>query len=302
MAITMCPNCAAALSEFIKNGTTQVEKQKSNSPTLGAAITQVVTAKEQAGRRKRTTVALRRYLNQFARGREDTPLDQVDVDTLEAWFLIRDEKPISKLSNIGRLSTLFSFAVRRGWMQSNPCNRLEKPFVDRNPPRILTVAECEMILKWARHEKPVILAWVVLTLLVGLRPEAEADKVQWDAVDLENNRLIIRGSGSKVRSFRVIDLNMTPAVPWLKLAKENGAKLGLSTKARTRYSRLIRQMLGWWEQDCFRHAAASYLLGHHADDTKVSTMLGTSRTMLHGHYKSLVTSEAVAQYMALRPA
>lgn len=279
----------------------QAQSQDTKTTSLEAAIKQLLVAKEQAGRRKRTIKGLRIYLNQFSKGRESVPIDGIDVDALDKWFQERNEKPASKRSNIGRLSSLFSFAVRRGWMQSNPCNRLEKPILDKNPPKILTIEECEKVLVFARDYRPVFLPWLVLALFCGLRPESECDKVLWEHINLNEQRLTISGAGTKVRLFRIVDLSKTPAVPWLNYCREKKLRLGLSTKARSRYVKQMRDMLGWWVPDVLRHTAASYLCSHLGDNGKVAAMLGTSESMLHAHYRSLVSSESTKRFFQLTP-
>jgi site-specific recombinase XerD len=274
MTMTICPNCARVLSELVA-GTNVSAK---NETTLGDAIKELIRAKIQSGRRARYIQGLRIYLNQFSRGRESMPLRSVDIDVLEAWFLIRNEKPNSKRSNMGRLSALFAFAIRRGWINANPCHRLEKPFVDQNAPRIMTIEQCQKALCWARDVKPQFLAWFSLALLVGLRPDAEADKVRWENIDLVNKRLTISGASTKVRQHRIVDLSMTPAVPWLERSKELKSPLDLCAKARRRYLRMLRDYLGEWPQDWCRHSAASYLLQHHQDAGKVAMLLGNPRT------------------------
>lgn len=273
-----------------------------DTPTLGEAIQQLLTSKRQLGRRERYVKALGAALSVFARGRESVPVAQLSPEHVENWLMARNDKPSTKQSNLSRLSTLFSFCERRRYIKENFCDRIETPSQDRMPPQVLTVEQAESALKFTLDQKPEFLAWLALTLLLGLRPESEADKLEHGRIDLENHRLIV--VVSKVRSHRIIHLaDIPPAEPWLKKAIEVKARFQIPYATRRRYIRALREHLGFdrWPQDLLRHSAASYLLAHHQSAERVAMILGNSPGVLHRHYKSLVTSGDAQLFMALRP-
>src|SRR5262245_35016299 len=94
--------------------------------------------KETAHMRRAYVGSLRAYLGRFAKGREQRLIASFTVEEVEQWFDSRNESNGTRMSNTGRLSALFSFAVRRGWMENNPCRQLEPIRVDRKPPSILS--------------------------------------------------------------------------------------------------------------------------------------------------------------------
>ncbi len=81
--------------------------------TLRAAIDEVIQAKVQAKRRQRYVDSLQTYLDRFASGREQLPVDKITSTDIEQWFADRKEAAPTQASNLGRLSALFSFCVRR---------------------------------------------------------------------------------------------------------------------------------------------------------------------------------------------
>jgi hypothetical protein len=90
---------------------------------LSEAIAACLAQKEASGHRPEYVRSLRQYLALFARGREAAPLATISVAELEAWFASRKEVPAVRSSNLGRLSALFAYAVRRAWIRENPCRR-----------------------------------------------------------------------------------------------------------------------------------------------------------------------------------
>lgn len=146
--------------------------------SLRDAIAALLAAKSAANFRPRYLRSLRQYLNLFARGREDWPVAAITVCTVEEWFASRIEALTTQRANMGRLASLFTFCVRRGWMALNPCDALDKARLDPKPPRILSVEEARTVLTTCRAESPKLMPWLALGLFCGLRPE-EAEQCAW---------------------------------------------------------------------------------------------------------------------------
>lgn len=166
------------------------------SPLLADAIAQVVAAKTKNGHRATYVTSLRQYLAAFEKRFTGRHVGDITTEDLEAWFNERGEPPNSRVSNAGRLGALFSFAMRRGWIDRSPVERLERPRITRGTPRILTVEECRKLLMEAR-KMPDMFPYIVLTLFAGIRPE-EARKLRWEHVDLDRRLVRIPPEVSKV--------------------------------------------------------------------------------------------------------
>lgn len=257
-------------------------------PSLSNAISALLTAKTAAGCRKRYLVGLRQYLTAFARGREDLPIDAIGVEDLERWFAERSESLVTRASNVGRLGSLFGYAVRRGWIVSNPCARLERVRLEQRAPRILSPEEAAQLMAWIAQNRPRCLAWFALALYAGVRPE-EGYKLKWSNVNLEAGSLVIDAATSKVRHRRIVHLRPI-AADWLSRAAAMDALLPVSFSTIKRARIAACKALRWeWDQDILRHTAASYLLAHHQDAGRVARSLGNSAGILLRHYTELVT-------------
>jgi hypothetical protein len=77
-------------------------------------VREAVAAKLIVQRRPRYVEAWEAYLECFIHGREEIHFPQFTSADVEAWFDGRREAPASRATGLARLSTLFSFAVRRG--------------------------------------------------------------------------------------------------------------------------------------------------------------------------------------------
>lgn len=144
---------------------------------LSDAITELVKTKTAANRRPAYVASLEQYLRRWAKGQEAKSVSSLKLDEIDA-FLNGLPSLSSRATSINRLSTLFSFAVRKSWRADDPCERVERPHVENGTPSILTVEEAKKALAFTRRNMPRFLPWLTLAMFAGVRPE-EADKLTW---------------------------------------------------------------------------------------------------------------------------
>ena len=262
--------------------------------TLDLAITELIAAKTAANRRPRYVRSLQYYLRQFAHGREETALAAVATADVEAW-LARYPCAYSRQGWLNRLSTLFSWAVRRGHVAANPCDQVERITVDHKPPVVLTPDQAGRLL---RECPQLVRPYLALGLFAGIRPE-EIMRLDWREVNLETKTVFVDG---KTRRRRIVPLE-PPAVAWLEAHPLRSGPVAPSAATLTRWKGRARAALGLarFPQDLLRHTAASYLLARHEDAGKVALLLGNSEKILLTHYHQPVTSSAALVFWGMRP-
>ena len=272
---------------------------RTDVPTLGGAVEALLAAKASAGRSPRYTDTLRVLLGQFTRGIEAKLISSISAEDVEAFMggIALASRPTYR----ARLSTLFRFCIRRGWISANPCERLEPVRVVAKPPAIFTPEQAKLALEWLQR-RPRALGWFVLSCLCGLRPE-EAERTEWGAVDFQAGLIRVEAQTSKIRQRRVV-YPLPEAMAWLSEAQRLEAELPLVSVARRRAVRELRGALGWaaWPKDITRHTAASYWLARVEDAEKVAEQLGHDVRTLRRHYRALVTREQADRFFAISPA
>lgn len=258
--------------------------------SLQDAISDLITAKRNANRRPSYIASLEQYLTRWSRGQEARPISAVTLDEVDR-YLNSLASLSSRATGINRLSTLFSFAVRKGWRNDNPCERVERPHVENGTPDILSIEEVKKALSVSRAAMNHFLPWLTLALFAGIRPE-EADQITWDHIDLNQGIVRIDAAVAKVRNRRTVHLKPA-AIQWLKL----GGNLPLTKVSRRRYIRKLRDALGWkeWKKDVLRHSAASYWMASDQDAPRVASELGTSVKVLMKNYRDGDVSDADAE-------
>jgi hypothetical protein len=275
------------------------------SRTLGEVRDEVLAAKRQisAGLSKRHIKNMDWYLGLFAKGRETLPIASITEVELEGWFTDRNESPIARKTHRALLSIMFTYAFRKRYITDNPVKRLESVKVKYKIPAVLTFGQSRKALLWACSRAPKFLAWLVTTLFIGLRPESEADTIEWDwkKIDLEHDCITVEDGKT---GFRIIELSLCPpVVPWLKVCKAINSPLNLPFGTRRRYMRKLRDYLGFkrWPQDILRHTAASNLLAVHQASEKIAIYMGNEEGILLKKYRGRIFKRDAERFMALLP-
>ena len=242
---------------------------------------ELLEAKRRANRRAVYITSLRQYLARFAR--RYPVLTNVTVADVEEW-LAQFASPASRQSWLNRISVLFSFAVRRGYLEKNPCDNVERVSVDRKVPAILTPEQARAL----RASCPAnIRPYLALALYAGIRP-AECERLTWDDVDLETATVKVDG---KTRRRRIVPLEPIAVRLLSKCPKRKGRVCPAHITLK-RWKRSARKLLGGkWTADILRHTTASYLLAKHQDPARVAYWLGTSPKILLSHYNCPVSEK-----------
>lgn len=239
----------------------------------------MLVAKKVSGLRPKYINSLRQYLTQFGKGREQTPIHEIGAVEIERWFSERSEALSTRASNIGRLSALFSYHVRKGVLKENPVKRLERIRVDRRAPFVLTPHQAKQLLATCPETcKP----YLILGLFAGVRPD-EILKLKWDDICFDTQTVAI--NDAKTRRRRIVPLEPKAATLLSQCRLKRGPVAPSNSTVR-RWKRRARIALGLrsWPQDLLRHSFGSYALALHQDAGKVSTAMGNSSAILLTHY------------------
>jgi len=277
----------------------QSAEGKPAGPTLKAVIAELNTVWTKGGRDETYVNQLDGILNDFCDScPADLPINKGGLAEVEQF--LNTKNLVSRGGYRTRLSTLLNFAIRRGYVTNNPCQRLEPIRVTRPAPHIFTPDEVATCATWLQKH-PKTLGHFVLSTFAGLRPE-EAAKTTWNEINFEEQWIRVEAQTTKVRQRRVV-YPPKMAFAWLRAAKETGAKLTTSRATRNRVHKRLCKLLGWsrWKKDVTRHSAASYWLSNTGEAAAIATALGHSEKILRKNYMGLCTRVEAEKFWALRP-
>lgn len=226
-------------------------------------------------------------------------IQEVATEHIEKWFSIHKWSPRTRLSNLSFLRVLFSYAVKRRYVASNPVKDMELPIIEHRPPVILTVKQAGTLMENCVKRDKALAPFLAIQLFAGIRPH-EARRLSW--ADVQNGHIRIDSSKSKTRRRRLV--TVTPTLKaWLKL----GGELPPKQKGQYIYERIKRLTLDAkgktvvpWSHDVLRHTAASMMLPK-IGAWKTALELGHSEQVLFRHYRELVTAADADSFFRIRP-
>jgi integrase len=302
-------------------------------PALQSVIGELIDAKAKAGRREDYTKALRSTLSAFAQGQDQMAIGALGLPQVELFLNARPL--VSRQTLRARLSTMFKFAMKRGYIAANPCDRLESITVDRDRPIVFTIEQLETCLRvlaggeetikhvkrktfmisnsrgrgqksqlggdydiWLSYRHA--LGWFTLTTFCGLRPE-EAEAVEKSSINLKEGWVRVEKGKRVNASYQGRIVYPRPeALALLSKAIEDGADFPICRSRRRRAIRALKIKLGFkaWPKDITRHSAASYWLADGEAAATVAKNLGHSEKTLKKHYEALVTRAEAARFWA----
>lgn len=260
---------------------------------LGDVIREFLTAKAASGVSDRYAYELSNFLSQFKLDRESLDIVDVTPALIEDWLAQRNDSPATRQTGINRLSSLFAFCERRGYLKENPARRVERVRMTESDPQILTVDQCAALVEAARDDSE-MLTYLGLALFCGIRPD-ESKRLTRAEIDLERGRVFLAASKAKVRNRRIIELT-APA----KRCIAAGGEVPTLNFRRRFASLRERAKIDKWPHDVLRKTAASHFYNLYGI-TKATEQLGHSAGVMLRIYRELVTEEQTAAWLAISP-
>ena len=268
--------------------------------------------------RERTKSNLRLRVNVFANSIGNLRVADITPDTIEDFLEKRSVSPASRDNDRRAVSRFFRWAIERPrrWTTTNPCRdvRVEKSG-DSIAPAVLSVAECEKLLRAAEsHRQGRLAPYVALCLFGGLRP-FEAARLTWEQVNLKDREIRLESSQTKTKRARVIAIDDT-LTKWLEayqgtpLYPSNWRRDFDAIKAAAGFGNLERlsdkqqekaKALKPWPDDVLRHSAISHYFRYTGSYGRTAEQFGNSEAIIKRHYQGRVTSEDTKNFYALLP-
>lgn len=257
--------------------------------SVGRSTVRLLKAKRKSNRREEYVESLRGYLRRFIVGRSRVPIAAVTTEQIASY--LERHSGNSYATNLNRISTLFAFAVQQRWISYNPCDRIERPTIDRKPPRVLTPDEAWLLVQRC---STVCRPYLLLALFCGIRP-TEVQRLNWSDINHATKTVTINSAASKVHRRRVVNIPECAATLLANHPVQSGP-VSPSAMTLRRCKRKFREILGDWPADILRHTCASYSLALSGDAGKVATQLGNSPKILLTHYNGLASREDAEQF------
>ena len=213
--------------------------------------------------------------------------------------------------------TFFNWALEdeQKYVRKNPAKGInlresKNAEAKEREPGVLSVAGVEKLMHYLKVHEPEHVAWFALAIFAGIRPR-EVRRLDWTAIDWEENCVSLSGVHAKGRFRRVIAMENNPTLrAWLEWGRDNGSVLpNVMSNRPFKRTRTNSGIIGEYTDDCMRHTFASCWLAAtgdknlpQGDEDELRAAMGhTEKDTVWRHYKALVSRSDARQFWAIRP-
>jgi integrase len=203
----------------------------------------------------------------------------------------------SKSNDKRAISRFFSWCAARPrkWVKGNPASEVTVEQQSRGEPEILTVPQCEKLLRAA--ERNSMAAYAAVALLAGLRP-FEVKRLTWDRVNLTDKEIRVTADSAKTGVGRIVPIGDTLAA-WLTAYK---GELFQVVNFDTKFA-AIKKAAGVKAEakDIMRHTAISHYFRNCGSYGLTAEYFGNSEKIIKQHYQGRVSTEQTKQFYGIMP-
>jgi integrase len=303
------------------------EKLRASSKPVADALTEWVASYDVKDRDHRTRQEIKSVANIYTRAFGHLKLSAINADMLKTWnegYEAAPGKPASPQTRANlrtKLSQFLNFSKLKGWIENNPLAGIKTERPARAPVSIFEdvnqVARLIAAADKSEH-RAIVLPYALVSLFAGLRPNSEAELLEWKDVHFGTGDIHVLNSTSKTKLERFVPMEAN-LIAWLETCpiREPGPIIGKShQKFRMAWEEVKRAIgfkvglapeKGWpalareWPSDITRHTYASYWLAVHKNRAELAERMGNTEAMIKKHYRRAIREESAKAFWAIMP-
>ena len=299
-----------SLWEAVRTHEKFLERERVPAISVGEAVKHCLKDKEDQGDAPRTLRSLRSVLGRFALLHHGRLMEELGSTAVTSFVDALDISLRTRLGYLSDLRTFFSWALQKNLIGVNPVvpvmpgraarRRIMFAKRSRRKEQVLSVEECESLLRWVETNDRQLLVYPVLCLFAGLRPELEATGIEWS--DVTHEHITVDASIAKDGETRIIEPLTPNLVEWIGVIRQSSQSPLPLTNLRRRWDRAKQVLDRKWPHDAMRHSYASYHFAMFGNAGLTSKNLGhPDTTLLRKDYNGAVTKAQAKTFWAILP-
>lgn len=297
LAFLTSRGCCLTLMEVVEQALPLLDLPSANM-SLASLLKEFFTAKE-ASWSDLSKRNFRTYGGKLSSALGEEKLASITAPVLEEWLADTYPNAGGRAAALRTIRPAFSFAVRRGYIQTSPFAMMERVVVSHRDKEIdiYSPDEARRLMDSAPEDCKVPFA---LLLFAGIRPN-ELRRLCWG--DIRSDFIHVGTRAAKTAQARNVDIVPTLAA-WIARAGTHGPSEAIvPANWRRKFDEVRRKAGLTGRPDAARHSFASYLLAATRDENLVRLAMGHSRNsqMLFVHYRAAATREDAAAYWNILP-
>lgn len=253
--------------------------------------------------RPRTIVQYESYLRVICEEFGEADVSKILRQDVEDWLEETDWSPRTRKNYLVTCTTIFNFAVAKGFRLDNPAASIGRPILDDRPVGILTVDQARRLLKIATQSDAKMIPSLAIGLFAGLR-RSEFFALDWSEIDLEHRTIEVKGVKAKTRQRRLVHISENLHEWPVPHHRKRGF---ISTERNIDvFSERLRVLahkagINPWPHNAMRHCFGSYFYAKTKDENLTASEMGNSPGVIFRHYRAVVKDANVAAYWRITP-
>jgi integrase len=251
-----------------------------------------LVSKARTGKSVRYLLAIRSSLTLLFKGRMLRQVHTVTSEEIESWA---DEGKLAvrtRRNQITNARIFFEFALRRGYVTSNPATPLELPPPENKPVAIMTPEHIAEVLRVASCVDRDVMRLLAVQFFGGLRT---SEAMRLNESEIGPRYIEVKAEKCKTRRRRLVTIS-----PTLRAWLDFGGKLPVENCWHRLVS--VKRAAGVpFPPNAARHSFCSYHFAQFQSAVQTAMQAGHSEAMLFAHYRELVTPESASQFWAILP-
>lgn len=291
-----------SLMDAIKFYENHHDTNKKSLPINEGVLT-FVDYKRSRGKRERTLGEYSQRLGDLVNYvGADKPISSVTTKTAERWLEGKGVVGVTK-NHFRRVGmAFFNWAKSKGYTEINPFTNIEK-YDDggEGVPEIFTFEQIQSLLEKAENEQ--VILWVAIGAFAGIRP-AEMNRLTWDKIHLNTNKIDLLGMYAKGAKRRIVDIEPRLCSILKGHKKDKGRLFVAKNFEFSPYLKRTKDAVDFdWVNDGLRHSFASYHIAMTDSADKTMRQMGhagSSKTFYEHYYKPGITMKEGKSYFGIQ--
>ena len=272
-------------------------KTITGSRKVSEVVADLLAARTADGMSARYLGDLRVRLGRFVQSFAEEMIAGISAFRIDEWLRGLGVGPVTRNTYRLRLSVLFSFAKRRGFVTENPVADVERAKERETEIAILSVTEVSRLLECASSD---MLPFWTIGAFAGLR-RAEIERLTWNEVDFDSGVIEVKASKAKTASRRLVTIQPNLREWLAPYRTRTGRVCPVNLQPKVNQDRERAKLRSEWPQNALRHSFGSYHLVQFNDAAKLALEMGNSPATIFRHYRQLVKPKQAERYWKIAP-
>jgi integrase len=239
-----------------------------------------------------------------------------DVTVRDLDAILKGEKATVKNAFMRYLRAVFNWGLKRDYLSNNPIAKMDFEEVVKGQTEIFEPKLVQALLNDCLANDLALLPYRVFGFFLGVRPDGELLRVEWEDFHWSDKVLKLRAEITKKKRLRFVDVSDN-AFEWLQEYRKRGGKTEglimpftageLRDHHRENWARVVGVTKDGkpkrrWVQQVARHSFCSYWLAEHGDIDRLVILSGhESKEAMWNSYYRAATKDTAKKFWSINP-